>query len=100
MISEKKPYFLKLKLSPCCCVCGDPRFPSAGVFGAERFRGFGTAGPANYRKSMADEITGGTARHFSANYMPFAGAEVFLCEHACLREEIVLGHFLICGAGF
>jgi hypothetical protein len=28
-----------------------------------------------------------TARHFSANYMPFAGAEIFVREHACVRAE-------------
>ncbi len=33
-------------------------------------------------------FAGGTARHFPANYMPFAGAENFF------------GHFLICGAEF
>jgi hypothetical protein len=45
-------------------------------------------------------VTGGAVRHFSANYMPFAGAEFFVCEHACVRAENILGHFLICGAEF
>ena len=43
---------------------------------------------------------GGAARHFSANYMPFAGAEIFVREHACVRAEKFFGHFLICGAEF
>ena len=43
---------------------------------------------------------GGAARHFSANYMPFAGAEIFVREHACVRAEFFFGHFLICGAEF
>jgi hypothetical protein len=44
--------------------------------------------------------SGGAARHFSANYMPFAGAEIFVREHACVRAENCFGHFLICGAEF
>ena len=43
---------------------------------------------------------GGAARHFPANYMPFAGAEIFVREHACVRAENFLGRFLICGAEF
>ncbi len=43
---------------------------------------------------------GGAARHFSANDMPFAGAEIFVREHACVRAENFFGHFLICGAEF
>ena len=45
-------------------------------------------------------FAGGAARHFSANYMPFAGAEIFVREHACVRAENFLGRFLICGAEF
>ena len=44
--------------------------------------------------------SGGAARHFSANYMPFASAEMFVREHACVRVEHFFGHFLICGAEF
>jgi hypothetical protein len=31
--------------------------------------------------------SGGAARHFPANYMPFAGAEIFVRAHACVRAE-------------
>ncbi len=30
--------------------------------------------------------------------MSFAGAEIFVREHACVRAEIFFGHFLICAA--
>jgi hypothetical protein len=50
--------------------------------------------------NFINDITGGAARHFPANYMPFAGAEIFVREHACVRAEIFFGHFLICGAEF
>ena len=48
----------------------------------------------------AFDFPGGAARHFPANYMPFAGAEIFVREHACVRAEIFFDHFLICGAEF
>jgi hypothetical protein len=35
------------------------------------------------------------------NYMPFAGAEIFACEHAfMMRADFCGGHLLICGAEF
>ncbi len=46
------------------------------------------------------KLSGGAARPFPANYMPFAGAEIFVREHACVRAENFFGHFLICGAEF
>jgi hypothetical protein len=41
-------------------------------------------------KKFRYAIAGGAARHFSANYMPFAGAKIFVREHACVRAEIFL----------
>jgi hypothetical protein len=38
-------------------------------------------------KTLSENHTGGAARHFSANYMPFAGAEIFVREHACVRAS-------------
>ncbi len=53
-------------------------------------------------QKIPSEKTGGTgaARHFPANYMPFAVADIFVCEHVCVRAKFFGGNIMIFGAEF
>ncbi len=46
----------------------------------------------SWKNSEETQQSRGAARRFSENYKPFAGAEIFAREHACVRAEIFFGH--------